>query len=409
VCTILAAAATLARPKAIAEHERDAPPIRWLAVFVVLALLLTPMAVFATERESVPQVVRYALPVFAYPFLLGPVLLMRLAAGRPAAQPWLARGMLGGALAAAVVCGALVIPPKLGSRAAPYPREIRRFDSFCAKHGLRHGLATYWQARRVTWLSRQGVTMHAILPDLRIEPWLVNVWAYQRDPVTGAPPEFSFVIANGLDRGRLREVFGRPRLQRHFEGLEVWVYDRAADIQLRHFAHGEALALLGRPTSAAKPAFLADFHADGAPWTVDDPGVLPSDGRLRAVFDPPVRGDVLEVAADADDAYEVEVYDSTGAVGRVEVRAYPQRAHMQRRFLRLPESLCDVARLEFRPCAGGGVHCLGHVVVHEDEDGGLRGKPKRGSRIETAGDGEGAPNISAKTATTAVPPSRLRT
>jgi hypothetical protein len=105
---------------------------------------------------------------------------------------------------------------------APHPERVAALDALASQHGLRVGLGGYWIANETRALSRSGLRVLAVEPDL--DPY---VWSTSAD-VYFETDGFDFVILEDLDRDAVRARLGPPREVLHAGSLEVWRYDRAS-------------------------------------------------------------------------------------------------------------------------------------------------------------------------------------
>ncbi len=85
-----------------------------------------------------------------------------------------------------------------------------------------YGLADYWQAKNVSFLSERDVRLRQVTFNLAIAHWNSNFWWYDLPDGAG----YTFVLPKDLDRAGLAREYGEAVDTFDCAGFEVLVYDR---------------------------------------------------------------------------------------------------------------------------------------------------------------------------------------
>ncbi len=107
-----------------------------------------------------------------------------------------------------------------------YPERIACIDSVALETQCKYGIATYWDAKLTTMLSKQGVRLYHVFPDLKIWYHVTNKnWYYKQGKGIHANPKFRLIVMNGFDSSKVVQVLGRPLEILTFPemGTEVWL------------------------------------------------------------------------------------------------------------------------------------------------------------------------------------------
>ena len=210
----------------------------WMSGILAAGVLSTLLLPLATGAWRGPGSARYYTNLAFLPILwLTHVALAAAAAGRAALLCGFAlAGLILGIAVAALERDAFD-PRRL---LAPYPAQIAALDALAQSHGLRFGLASFGLANPVRSLSRQGLLVAAVKPSLRPYVWGTSADVYFQ--TTG----YDFVILQGLDREAVLRRIGPPRRIESAESLEVWIYDREADVARFGFFRKAAAAEVSR-------------------------------------------------------------------------------------------------------------------------------------------------------------------
>jgi hypothetical protein len=103
-------------------------------------------------------------------------------------------------------------------------------DGLAGFYDLRFGIADYWRAKPATYLSRRGLRVYAVAPDLSPRVWISNDNWIRGEPGSRYPdPEYSFVIISTLDSNAILARFGEPAMRASCGLDEVWIYNRSSD------------------------------------------------------------------------------------------------------------------------------------------------------------------------------------
>jgi hypothetical protein len=106
-----------------------------------------------------------------------------------------------------------------GDQLVPFLRDLMQ------KEHIDAGLADYWYANSMTFISHEQVRLRAVVPDGSIFHWVNNSDWYIRNE-DGSPVEFGLILMHRLDRDRIRQRFGSPtRVIAAPTGKEVWLYN----------------------------------------------------------------------------------------------------------------------------------------------------------------------------------------
>jgi hypothetical protein len=156
-----------------------------------------------------------------------------------------------------------------------------------------------------------------------------------------------------------------------FEGpyMRAMIYNRKKDVAFRNYLYIPALATMGMeiPSKIQYPKNLQEYKVDGSSPEGKNCSRLSSGEHLRVVFSPPAEGDVLEICADSNDEYEVEVQYTDGRSEKLKV-PIQQGDRLGRRILSLDNSerTSCVRAIIISPVVGDGNYAVGHVYVYKD-------------------------------------------
>jgi hypothetical protein len=180
----------------------------WLSAAACVAAVLVSVNVFT---------VRYFIPAYVLPLLVAPALLYACLPRRQ--QRWLTLALL----AATVWLTQAMLQPALRDIAlverAYYPQEVACMDGAIARYGLRRGVSTYWDAKRVGMLSRHRPLIAPYDETLQAFHWITS------ESVFGDAYDFALVRhVEGLDIGRLIQLNGAPAARIECGIFEVVVF-----------------------------------------------------------------------------------------------------------------------------------------------------------------------------------------
>jgi hypothetical protein len=330
------------------------------ASFTALAAVLSPLCnvlvVFAVGMSRHPAVSRYILAVCVLPFLF-PALLLAL-------LPWRAARLGRGLLVAFVIGLALhqcrLLLPAVSREALrqPYPPLAQAIDRLVEERGPMRGLAGYWTARHLSFLTHSRTPVLPILLNGMPFPHGSNALAFLSPRPGEAPlPEYHFVVITpGGSLSPPAEVvatqFGEPARKVQAGPDEIWVYDRLESSLFARYLCALAAPRLRqegpfvaheRPESPLfaletprrrerpfvapiRPRELARPKANGTPPESRGVVALGSGQALDVWFPRPVAARVLDVAADPTDRLRLRFYRGAEPVGTVTVPPVPWTA-----------------------------------------------------------------------------------
>jgi hypothetical protein len=252
----------------------------------------------------------------------------------------------------------------------PYPQHVQCLDEVAEEHGLRYGYGDYWSAKYVTFLSRSGLRVNQLKPNLEMFEWINNPrwYVHGTGPNNRHYPEYRFILTNELAHEQIRLRFGSPALRKECHGVEIYIYDRKTDLSFRNFLRVPAVIASGEqmPISPTSPECLGQYKANGGAWDAPGNVIISDGGHVSVLFATPAIGESGEIAADEDE-YEMEFFNNEEAVGTLTVPTVPYRG-IQARYVALPETIArkPFDRLVIRPLRGDGNYSIGHIFVYSD-------------------------------------------
>jgi hypothetical protein len=278
----------------------------------------------------------------------------------------------------------------------PYPPLAQALDQLVRERGPMRGLAGFWEARSMSYLTRERVPVRPL--NFAGEPWFhaCNPAAFVED---GAA-EYQFVIAVARKeiappRQMLLDHYGPPREKIAVGKDEIWLYDRVQSAALERFLDAERAPRLRaqRPfIGPAEPECLARPKANRTPPSVRGTAAIQRGQALQLHFDPPITGELLDISADhaADCLLEFFRGDDLTPLAVLRVPPVPWTGDaydspgLQSRLLPVPAALRGQAwdRVVLRPRSSHGA-TVGHVLVLGgcEADGSMRSE-ERVSRRE---------------------------
>jgi hypothetical protein len=281
------------------RRDSEKPARSFFALLVVLCLAATIIAPAVSALWINILTIRYTLPVLLLPWFLltlcipprwkltGPIL-------------WTAAGVV--LMTATAMNGEIWdLRPTFE---IPYPDEVRCLDNMASEVNLRAGLSGYWPAKRITMLSRRGLTVNQI--DAGLAPYHLsnNRWWYRGPKVRDAVefPRYSFAVVDDLDRELVRSRFGPPAAERRCDPYTIWVYNRPSDVAFRNFLREAAVRdTEGQPGLDIREARRIADSSDG----------------IRFEFHRVQRVSTVEIMAAAEDAFDVSLFQGGRIVATV--------------------------------------------------------------------------------------------
>jgi hypothetical protein len=349
----------------------------------VLSPLCNVLVLFAVGMSRHPGVARYVLAVCVLPFLTA-VLLLALVPG------W--AGRLGRGLAVTFVIGLALhqcrlLLPAVGREGLrpPYPPLARAIDRLVEEHGPMRGLAGYWTARHLRFLTHSRTPVLPILLNGMPFPHGSNAQAFLSPrPGEAALPAYHFVVVTpGESLAPPAEVvatqFGEPAQKVQAGPHEVWVYNRLENsLFARYLCALEAPRLRREVPFVApeQPRALARPKANGTPAAARGVFAQGPGPGLDVRFPRPVAGRVLDVAADPTDRLRLLFYRGAEPVGSVNVPPVPWTAGLphwsgglQARLVALPPEVRERPwdRVVIQPAGPAPVCHVGHLLAYEQD------------------------------------------
>ena len=143
----------------------------------------------------------------------------------------------------------------------PYPDDVAALDAVLRRHGLKHGLAQYWDAKYVTMLSHAGAELRQIRPNGELYFWDNNAFGYYEPDAAGmlAWPAYRYILTDRLDEPAIARLYGEPLARENAGGFRVWIYAEDGPRRIREVLEPGVRAKLGpRRLARAKLPPLAD-------------------------------------------------------------------------------------------------------------------------------------------------------
>ncbi len=347
------------------NERNEARPLIFLIIFSFLSIggcLAAPVTVNRWE----PWCFSYIQPVFVMPLFL-----LLLFAGFLDRYKYIFQLLV---LAAGVYSLSQIAPGIANLNAdhlrLPYPKPIQRLDEIADAFDLHYGYSDYWAAKYVTAFSRRGLRVNQIKQDWDIDLWINNIAWYFTDSGNRKYPQYDFILFTPPLRPEIEKKFGPPAFNEYVGGREISVYNRKRDVAFRNFLRVPALmaADAEMPLSPHIPEALGSYAPNGTTWNSPGAITIPEGEELVVLFQKKVSGEVLEIAADGNDRYEVLFFNDQMQVGD---KVFVQNAvatNLQVRYLLLPDSFHSNSfnRLLIRPVEGDGQHSIGHIFLYED-------------------------------------------
>jgi hypothetical protein len=186
-----------------------------VADVLVVAIIANVAAYFLFYQiKNVDQAHEIA-PVFG----LGAALAGRLLGGP------LLRARLVPALAAGLVCYAVMLGFAASGRQAP--PDNAAVTAWLEQHGLRSGIAPYWQASTVTLDSGGAITMGSVKPaGDRLSPWHWNADMRNFNASRHTANFLLTIAGGGVTPAQARAAFGPPARVYHFEDYTIMVWHK---------------------------------------------------------------------------------------------------------------------------------------------------------------------------------------
>jgi len=191
---------------------------RRVSELLVAGLLLFMAALLFSDQAGDLGGIRYMAPVLFFGAAL---------AGREGIRLFLRSGPQ--QLLAAGVALLLLSAGWSTYKAAPVPDRPTALVPWLERHGLREGLAGYWEASSVTLESKDQVRVRGIAPvGQRFGPFR---WASKAEWYDPSRHDARFVLIDGraagaLNKGSVESAFGTPSQEAEVDGYVILTYDR---------------------------------------------------------------------------------------------------------------------------------------------------------------------------------------
>ncbi len=367
------------RPAAPAGPEEGAAP-KFAALTVVLAPLCNVFVLFAVGMSGHPGAARYILAVCVLPLLVAVLLLALL----PGGAARLARGLVVTFVIGLALHQCRLLLPEVSRETlrAPYPLLAEAIDRLVEEHGPMRGLAGYWTARRLSFLTHSRTPVLPILLNAMPFPHGSNAQAFLNPrPGEAALPEYHLVVLTpGESLAPQAETvaaqFGEPARKVQAGPNEVWVYDRLENSLFARYLCALEAPRLRREAPfvpPAQPKELARPKANGTPPGAPRVFSLGPGQVLDVRFPRPVAGRVVDVAADPTDRLKLVFCRGGESVASVNVPPVPWTAGLphwsgglQARLVAVPPEARDRAWDHVLVAAAGNTCCrVGHLLAYE--------------------------------------------
>ncbi len=242
----------------------------------------------------------------------------------------------------------------------PYPELVRVLDGLARERGCRRGLAGYWDARRIRYLSREGVcAVQAIGPGI---PWFHGCnpnLLLSPDPRDLHVPEFQFVVVSTVGSAfspvpsAVQLEHGDPLDKVPVGDQEVWVYDRLTTIDFRRSLNSLVATRLeqaGGWTGPQAPRKLAHPRSGYRPRRRSDSVVvLPQGGEVALTFPAVQHSRLIDVSGDPNETFAVTLFQGERALGQASVHPLPWSnsqapyglPSVHARLVRVPDAVAD--------------------------------------------------------------------
>lgn len=288
-----------------------------LALFALLVPACNLLAVLLNRQAHGPALARYTLACWLAPFLLGTLLLHQLP-GRVARSGFVLA--IAGAALFALVRIVNLLPQVDGSDLRPpYPAAAQELDRLVRTRGPMRGLAGFWSARRLRYLTHEHVTLLPVHID--VSPFLhaCNASRFFESEPSGALPRFDFVVVSrGGDQPTpepaiFEACFGSPAKKVHAGDDEIWLYPRLTCPALDSFLRAGLARRLDRADGVTTPE---------GPCAKAVMSLGPGED-IEVKFQRPVDGNTLDVAVGALDCCRVEFRRGTQSLASTDLPTVP--------------------------------------------------------------------------------------
>ncbi len=355
-----------------------------MLVFLIsmLVSMFFPILTNYTRRQT--GLPRYFQPLYVYPAIIISIGLSLLLAEytHKTIKAIVISVLFLGCVLGVVFRGSDMWPKHLCER----PSLVEYLDKLNVDTGLTCGMGSYWLAKPTTILSQKSMHVDTIWYPWGIFPHISNLYWYS-DPNQGYLKrlrKYEFIVPyDGLSERFITEKFGHPaKIYENpsisirpvggiFEGpvMRVMIYNRKSDIGFRNYLYIPMLILtkMPMPSRIQNPRNLQQYKLEGKVYNIQNCSVLSPGEYLKVEFNPPAEGDILEICAESNNIYEIEVQYTDGRKEKLQVPVQ-QGYGLSRRLLSLnnSEGNSQVSFIIIHPIAGEDKYVVGHVYVYKD-------------------------------------------
>jgi hypothetical protein len=288
-------------------------------LLVTLTFLFYPfcniLALFVAGLGLNPAVDRYTLPGYLLPFLASALLLHLL----PGRKGWLAGSLVqlfGFFWLAWQAAG--IFPTWDPKRfEVPYPPLAQALDRLAEERGPMRGLAGFWSARFLTFLTRHQVPVLPLTEGGTPYFHASNPARFLADDAADLTvPRYNFLVLRPKhfpkpSPRQMEELYGKPAEKILVESDEIWLYEHIDSPKLNLFLQARLAERARRQVPyaiALKPLPLTRPKANLTPGGAK--GVLHLAPRqpLEVQFAGRVSGPMIDFAAEAEDRFRLELY-----------------------------------------------------------------------------------------------------
>ncbi len=164
---------------------------------------------------------RYFIPLCFLPILFGPALAFKIFNETQAKMVSLS--LLCGSAIVVFALGRMAMKDDQDIKADFYPPDIACIDEAISKHALRNGIAEYWDAKRVSVISKNTINIAQVFEDLSPHKWITTNAAFK--------DAYDFALINQNRQApaqpnerRIIEINGKPKASVQCGSIKVLIY-----------------------------------------------------------------------------------------------------------------------------------------------------------------------------------------
>jgi hypothetical protein len=214
----------------------------------------------------------------------------------------------------------------------PYPPLAQELDRLSRLRGPLRGLAGFWTARHIHFMTRQRVVIRPISAEGG--PWshADNPNHYlSSDKSDLTLPLYTFIIVSPerdptVRAELLAAEYGEPSEKIRVGTDEIWFYPCLDHPWLMRFLHAQLAPRLRRQRPFVAPVWpvgLAKPKRNLSIWAGSDNVAIGPAGSLEVRFAEPVCGRLLDIGANATDRFDLVFYHGPERVGALRVASVP--------------------------------------------------------------------------------------